>query len=63
MVENHEYCIDTLHQSQAIQQALKEIDTLILENHLKTCVTDAVRQGKQDEAIREIIEVFKRRSL
>lgn len=60
MVDNDEYCIDVLHQSQAVQKALKEVDILMLEHHLKTCATDAVKQGKELEAIKEVIEVFKK---
>lgn len=60
MVEDNEYCIDTLHQSQAVQKAIKETDNLILENHLKTCVSDAITKGKKDEAISEIMQVFKK---
>lgn len=62
MTEEGEYCIDILHQSQAIQKALKEVDSIILENHLNTCAADAIRQGKKDEAITEIMQVFKKSS-
>lgn len=36
MLEDDAYCIDILHQSQAVQKVLKEVDNLILENHLQT---------------------------
>lgn len=58
MVEADTYCIDVLHQSQAVQKALKETDKLMLENHLNCCVTDAIKNGNKDEAIREVLEVF-----
>lgn len=60
MVENDEYCINVLHQSQAIQRALKETDNLMLENHLQKCAADAIRGGKSDKAIKEVMEVFKK---
>ena len=60
MVENGEYCIDVLHQSHAVQQALAQTDNIILENHLKTCASDAIKAGKADEAVREIMEVVKK---
>ncbi len=60
MVEDHDYCIDVLHQSQAVQKAIKETDNVILENHLKTCVSDAISEGKKGEAISEIMQVFKK---
>ena len=60
MIEDDEYCIDILHQSQAIQKALKEVDNLMLENHLKTCAMDAVGKGRKEEAIAEVMQVFKK---
>ncbi len=61
MAEKDEYCIDVLHQSQAVQSALKETDVIILENHLQTCVSDSIKKGNQEEVIREIIEVFRKK--
>lgn len=61
MVSQDEYCIDVLHQSQAVQKAIKETDNLLLENHLKTCAADAIKKGKKEEAINEVMNVFKRR--
>lgn len=60
MVEEDKYCIDVLHQSQAVQKAIKESDNIILENHLKTCASDAIKNGRKDEAITEIMNVFKK---
>ena len=51
MIENDHYCIEVLHQSQAVQQAIKETDNLILENHLKTCVADAIAKGKKKKIV------------
>lgn len=61
MFEKGDYCIDILHQSQAVQKALKEVDILILENHLKTCATDSIKKGNELEAIKEVIEVFRKK--
>ena len=58
MVESDKYCIDIIHQSQAVQNALKQTDSLILENHLKSCVADAISAGKKDEAISEVMRVL-----
>lgn len=62
MIEKEEYCINIIHQSQAIQNALEEANNLILENHLKTCAADAIKEGRQEEAIVEVMNVFKRRN-
>ena len=60
MVESEEYCISIIHQSQAVQKALEEANNLILENHLKTCAAEAIKEGRQEEAIAEVMNVFKR---
>lgn len=60
MIEERKYCIDVLHQSQAVQRAIKEADNEILENHLKTCASDAISKGKKEEAIKEVMEVFRK---
>lgn len=60
MVEKQDYCIDIIHQSQAIQKALKEIDNLLLENHLETCVLEHIHEGRKDQAIQEVMKVLKK---
>lgn len=60
MVESGQYCIDVIHQSQAVQRALQEADSLTLENHLKTCVVDQIKNGETDASIKEIMNVFKK---
>lgn len=60
MAEDGEYCIDVIHQSQAVQRALEEADNLVLENHLKTCAAEAIHKDKEKEAIAEIMNVFRR---
>ncbi len=61
MVESDQYCIDVIHQSQAVQRALDEADAVILENHLKTCVVDHIKKGNVKVSTEEIMEVFKRK--
>jgi DNA-binding FrmR family transcriptional regulator len=61
MVEEDCYCINVLHQMQAVGSGLKETENLLLENHLKTCVAESIAKGKKDEAIAEVMEVFKKK--
>lgn len=61
MIQDDTYCIDVMHQLQAVESGLKETGNLLLENHLKTCVADAMRKGKTEESIAEIMQVFKKR--
>ena len=60
MVEHGEYCIDVIHQSQAVQRGLQEVDGVVLENHLQGCVSDAIRKGKDKAVIKELMNVFKK---
>lgn len=61
MVEEDKYCIDVIRQIDAVQAALNKINQMILENHLRTCVTTAIRgddAARREAAIGEILEVF-----
>ena len=60
MVETGQYCIDVIHQSQAVQRALEETDHVLLEHHLKTCVVDHIKKGEVDTSIQEIMNVVKK---
>jgi len=62
MVEKDEYCLDVIQQTQAVESSLEKVSELILENHLKTCVREAIVTGKGiDKKVAEVIEVFKRK--
>ncbi len=61
MVINDEYCINIIHQSQAIQSALQKLDGLLMENHLKSCVAEAIRNGDDKTAVAEVMSVLKKR--
>lgn len=61
MVEHGEYCIDVIRQIQAVEAALNKTSTEILENHLNSCVTTAVKGNnprERERVLREITEVF-----
>ncbi len=58
MVEEDRYCIDVLRQTMAIEKALERVDALLLEGHLRTCVADAFREGRSDETVKELAEIF-----
>ena len=61
MVEDGAYCIDIVNQINAIQSALQKVSSLVLDRHLHTCVTTAIRGDDPDErerVIDEIVAVF-----
>lgn len=61
MVEEGAYCIDVVNQIVAIQRALKRVSGLVLDDHLHSCVTDAMR-GPDGEArervLSELMQVY-----
>lgn len=61
MLESDEYCIDIVHQSIAVQSALKKADDEVLKNHLETCVADSIKRGQSKKAIKEVMEVLKKK--
>lgn len=61
MVEDDAYCIDVVNQIVAIQRALKKVSGLVLDQHLHSCVTDAMRgpdASARERVLGELLEVF-----
>ena len=54
MVENDAYCPDILIQSAAVNAAINAFNKELLANHIRTCVADDIRNGK-DEAVDELV--------
>lgn len=59
MVEKNIYCVDILHQSMAVKEALSSVENLIFENHLSTHVIEQIKAGEETKPTREILEIFK----
>lgn len=60
MVNEGAYCIDIIHQSRAIQQALKKFDEQVLAQHLRVCIARDLKNGNTDKATTELIDIFGR---
>ena len=61
MVEEDSYCIDVIRQIQAVQSALNKVSTGILEDHLNSCVTTAIKGDdplERERVLKEITDVF-----
>ncbi len=58
MVEEDRYCLDVVNQVNALTVAAREVTLLVLEDHLRGCVSDAVKQDNDDEAIEEVMTIF-----
>ena len=61
MVEEDRYCIDILNQTAAITSALKNVENIVMENHLNTCVAEAMRSNDEEvkrEKSAEVMDVI-----
>lgn len=61
MIEDDRYCIDVVRQVQAINAALSGLETVILDDHLATCVEHALTSDNVDdrrEKVEELVAVL-----
>lgn len=61
MVEEERYCADVLVQIASVQEALRGVGRVLLQNHLTHCVSDAIRSGDPGEgerAVAELVELW-----
>lgn len=63
MIEEDRYCIDILHQLQAVKSALAKAESEILKNHAAHCVADAIAAGDasdQQAKFGELVDLFEK---
>ncbi len=60
MIENDEYCVDIITQSLAVQKSLRSLNKLLVENHLRTHVSDMFEAGgdEREKAMNELLAVY-----
>lgn len=64
MIEDDRYCMDILHQIQAIKSALAKVETQVLKDHAACCVAEAIASGneaEQREKFEELVELLEKR--
>ena len=59
MVENNAYCPDILIQSAAVNAAVNAFNKELLASHIRTCVAEDIREGK-DEVIDELVATLQK---
>ena len=59
MVETDAYCTDILVQVSAISAALNAFNRELLAEHIRTCVTDDIKAGK-DETVEELVATLQK---
>lgn len=63
MVDEDRYCIEILTQISAVQEALRGVSKLVMQNYLETCATSAIRskqRGKAEKIYQELMNVIYR---
>ncbi|MBQ2213767.1 MAG: metal-sensing transcriptional repressor, partial [Erysipelotrichaceae bacterium] len=59
MIADDRYCVDILMQVSSVQSALNAFNKELLSSHIKSCVVDDIRNGR-DEAVDELCELLKK---
>lgn len=58
MINQEEYCVDILTQSLAIQKSLASLNKLILENHLRTHVSEQLSGKDSERTVKELLDLY-----
>jgi DNA-binding FrmR family transcriptional regulator len=58
MVEDGTYCVDVIKQTFAVERALKRFEAELLRSHLSTCVPSGFTEGRSDDMVRELGDLF-----
>jgi DNA-binding FrmR family transcriptional regulator len=58
MIEEDKYCPEVLKQTFAVRRAIEKMETMILEGHLHTCVATGIRDGREEQVITELMELY-----
>ena len=57
--QGYAYCPEILVQVSAVNAALNSFNKVLLANHIRTCVADDIREGK-DETVDELVKVLQK---
>ena len=58
MLEDDKYCVDVLKQTYAVRKAIENIEILLFEGHLKSCVVEGIQSGRAEEIVEELKDLY-----
>ena len=58
MIEDDKYCVDILKQTYAVRRAIEKMEALLLDAHLHSCVIEGIRDGRQEQVIDELSDLY-----
>lgn len=59
MVQQDKYCVDILKQTYAVRKSIEKLEQVMLGSHVETCVVSGIRQGRKDQVVTELKELYK----
>lgn len=59
MIGKDTYCIDVITQTSAVKRALSQVEDMLLESHLNSCVHRQMTSGQTGKAVAEVLKVYK----
>ncbi|MBA2758234.1 MAG: metal-sensitive transcriptional regulator [Chloroflexia bacterium] len=60
MIADDRYCLDVVQQVNALTAAAREVSLLVLEDHLRATVSDAVKENDGEAAIKEMVTILRK---
>ena len=58
MVDQDQYCVDVLKQTYAVRRAIEKVEGLLLDGHLHSCVIDGIQEGRSEQVVSELMELY-----
>lgn len=58
MVDEDQYCVDVLKQTYAVRRAIEKVESLLLDGHLHSCVIDGIQEGRSEQVVSELMELY-----
>ena len=58
MLEEDKYCVDVLKQTFAVRRAIEKMESILLEGHLHSCVVDGIKEGREDQVVGELTDLY-----
>ena len=58
MLEEDKYCVDVLKQTYAVRRAIEKMESILLEGHLHSCVVDGIKEGREDQVVGELTDLY-----
>ena len=58
MLEEDKYCVDVLKQTYAVRRAIEKMESILLEGHLHSCVVDGIKEGREDQVVGELTNLY-----